>query len=612
MTVIRTIDDIREFEAMGFDALCPQSSPWEILQASAQRWPDRTAIHYLTDAKDPMQDVKFTYSELQLSVAAAASAFRKLGITRDDSVVILANHTPSAQIALWGAQLAGRACPVNPLLQPEHIVRLLEASGAKVLVVMGPNPEQDYWKTLVPALRKLGVSIPIFDCDSVDQPYDSDGSFETLMAGEQITDTSTEVEGDDLAIAALYHTGGTTGVPKLVKHTRRNEAHVARCCAVFHDYGPEDVVLNGFPLFHVAGAFVYGLSVLSTGGCILIPGRLGMRNKAFLDDFWGQVERTGITVLGAVPTILSGLLAKSINADVHKVRAALTGGSPLPPELADAFEAKTNIPVRNIFGMTESSGSIALEPIHAERIPLSCGFPLPFSEIEIVDQAEYDNGALKPLSIGETGIVMIRGANISPGYTETSRNVGTFSDDGWLISGDLGHLDDNGRLFLSGRAKDVIIRGSHNIDPQSIEDALLSCPDIISAAAVGMPDAYAGELPVAYVTMPDADTFCEAKLLDLLASKIEEPAAMPKRIFLIDEMPLTPVGKIFKPSLRKEAIRTAIIAAASKSAITEDAFYLVVDDHLNASLETSKANQHPLSECLVGMPINYTVKAVDA
>ena len=600
---IRSIADIRKLEASGIEAVYPQLSPHKILEASAAQWPDKPAILYLHDASDPIRDETVSYAELLARVEAAASLFRVLGAVRGKSVAILSTHTLSSQIALWGAQLVGCACPINPMLRAEHIANLLKASDAALIVAMGVNEELDFWSSMVPALRQEGVTLPILDCDASASCPGSDGCFEALLAQHLSEPMGFEVEGDDHATASLYHTGGTTGAPKLVHHSRANEAHVARSCALLHDYSPEDVVVNGFPLFHVAGAFVYGLSVLSSGATLVIPGRLGMRNKAFMGSFWHQVERLGVTVLGAVPTVLSGLLASSIEADISSMRVALTGGSPLPPELADSFEQKTGVPVRNILGMTETSGAIALESVHADRVALSCGYPLPFMVVAIIPHGDAEPDLSQRLEVGETGIVVVRGPNVSSGYTEAERNAGTFLEGGWLVSGNLGRLDEEGRLYITGRAKDVIIRGSHNIDPQSIEDALLAHPDVEVAAAVGMPDSYAGELPVAFVTLHGGSIASPDALLDFLRHRIEEPAAMPKRVEIIDEMPLTPIGKIFKPSLRKIAIRWAIEGAAVRAGVG-DQIAVEIDDKLNVTLSASESCLAKLREQLVGMPVS--------
>jgi fatty-acyl-CoA synthase len=209
----------------------------------------------------------------------------------------------------------------------------------------------------------------------------------------------------------------------------------------------------------------------------------------------------------------------------------------LPTELANRFEAEIGVPVRNILGMTECAGVIAIEPARAPRTPGSCGLPLPFSEV-LVDA---------------DGVLRLRGPNVGPGYTDAQRNVGSFSDDGWLISGDIGQVDAQGRVYVTGRAKDVIIRGAHNIDPGVIEEALLRHPGVVLAAAVGEPDEYAGELPVAFVVVKPGVVFDEAELLALATPHIPERVAVPKRIECLPALPLTAIGKVYKPALRLRA-----------------------------------------------------------
>jgi len=404
---------------------------------------------------------------------------------------------------------------------------------------MGQNHELDYWTSLIPALRTEGIDLPIFDCDNDRTCPGSNGVFDQLIAEPGPT---VEPEGDETAFAAFYHTGGTTGAPKLVRHTRLSEAHVAQSCALMHDLGPDDVKVNGFPLFHVAGAFVFGLSTLSAGGTLVVPGRLGMRNQAFMRRIWQQVERLGVTAIGAVPTVLASFKGTPMDADISPLRFLLTGGSPLPTELAEATETDTKVPVRNILGMTESAGAIAVEPVNGPRTPQSCGLRLPFTKVAIFGETDGDADPAKQLKPGETGIIATKGPNVAAGYTDPFRNAGTFLSDGWLVSGDLGTLDAEGRFFVTGRKKDIIIRGAHNIDPQMIEDALLAHPKIESAAAVGMPDAYAGELPVAFVSTREDWKPAEAELISFLRSRIEDPVAMPKRIEVLDALPVTPIG----------------------------------------------------------------------
>ncbi|WP_158968218.1 AMP-binding protein [Chachezhania sediminis] len=601
---IRSLADIEALEAHGFDAVFPVKTPWDLIRDAAGRAPDSLAIRYLTDATDTSRDVTLTYAQFADRIARAAQVFRDLGVEPGKSVAFLGQHTPSAQVVLWGAQGAGHLCPINPMLRPDHIAVLLKAADAAVAVICGPNSEVDYWSALVPALRAEGVTIPILAIDADGEAPGAHGHLEKML--EEAAPLTTP-HGDETALAACYHTGGTTGAPKLVLHSRLNQAHVARSCALMHDLRATDVMLNGFPLFHVAGAFVYGLSTLSVGGTLLIPGIQGMRNRAFVGSIWEQVERHGITMIGAVPTSMTTFAGHPIDADISSLRYFLTGGSPLPVELADMVERQTGKGVRNILGMTECAGTVAVEPVHGPRTPLSCGLRIPFSQVAILGETDGDADPSKILPAGETGIIALRGPNVSAGYSDPSRNAGTFLPGGWLVSGDVGMLDAEGRLFITGRKKDIIIRGAHNIDPQMIEDTLLAHPEVENAAAVGMPDAYAGELPVAFVTLRAGGTATGADLIGFLKDRIEDPVALPKRIAVKDSLPLTPVGKIFKPTLRQEAVLWAVASAAETAGLTE--VEVEVSDDLKATVTAPEDRLPALKAALATMPLTVTFRA---
>ncbi|WP_346914162.1 AMP-binding protein [uncultured Roseibium sp.] len=603
MQKIATIEDIERVEAAGLETFLPEKTPYDLIRAARDRNPNAVAIRFLKNAGKPEDDLLVTYDQLVKRIHQAARAFRRLGVGPDDSVAILVPNTPCAQIALWGAQLAGRACPINPMLKPDHIAGLLKASGAKVVVVLGDNDEAPVWRSVVPGLQSAGVDIPILECEGDRPSKGAYGRFEALCEVED--DSPFAMDGDEHAVSAFYHTGGTTGAPKLVRHTRLNEAHVGRSCALMYDLQPSDRTVNGFPLFHVAGAFVYGLSTLCAGAELIIPGRLGMRISAFVSTIWSQVEHYGITAIGGVPTVISALNGIPVDADISSLRLMLTGGSPLPPELADAFEARTAKPVRNILGMTESAGCIAVEPFHGPRTPGSCGLRLPFTKVCAIAQ---DTETPTPLENGTHGILAVRGVNVSPGYTDASVGRDTFPGDGWLVSGDIGLVDENSRIFITGRAKDVIIRGAHNLDPQSIEDAFLSHPSVANAAAVGMPDSYAGELPVVFVQLRSGADIDIAELQDHAVRTIPEPAAVPKRIEIVDEIPLTPVGKIFKPALRRLATRWSLQAAARHAGFELPDDRLDVDEKLACRVVLDPDQAAKLREATTGMAIKLVIE----
>ncbi|WP_372827971.1 AMP-binding protein [Polaromonas sp.] len=551
---IRSLADIETLEATPYDQAIPARTTYGLIASAAHRFGERDAFRFLPSGnlQDPAQGV--SYNELLAQIHRAANLFRSLGVGPDDSVAILAPNIPETQFALWGAQVAGRVCPINYLLQPDHIAALLKASGARVVVALGPNEALTLWPTVekvmelhpLPVLQicvggQVAPDVPVFQ-DLLAQQGAS-LAFEPLLTPDRI--------------AACFHTGGTTGAPKLARHTHGNEAHTGWFSHYFYGFDEHTVEINGFPLFHVAGAFVYGLSLLAIGATQVLPTLSGMRNPDFLKNYWKFCEREQVTALACVPTILATLVNLPVDADISTVKVAYTGGSPLPTELAAQFERTTGIPVRNILGMTECAGLVSIEPAAAPRVPGSTGLRLPYTEVRAVPWRDGTAQLAGACAVGQTGVIVLRGPHVSPGYTDTARNAGMFEGD-WLLSGDLGHLDAQGCIHITGRAKDVIIRGSHNIDPGLVEDAFLAHPAVALCAVVGEPDAYAGELPVAFVTLKPG-VYCEPDvLLAEVAPQVYERPATPKRVTLIEAMPMTAIGKIYKPALRLRAMESKL------------------------------------------------------
>ncbi|MCG2595172.1 AMP-binding protein [Ramlibacter sp. XY19] len=521
--MFRSLADIEALERTPYEQAIPARSTYGLIERAARLHPERAAFVYLPDGDLATPAVRVTYAQLLANVRRAANLFRSLGVGPDDAVAILAPNIPATQYALWGAQVAGRACPINFMLQPDHIAALLEASGAKVVVALGANAELDIASTLrkVPGLEKRTVLRIGEDFEPALAAQAETLQFDPLLTPDRV--------------AALFHTGGTTGAPKLVRHTHGNEAHASWFAHFFYGFDEHTVEINGFPLFHVAGAFVYGLALLAVGATQVLPTVTGMRNAAFLRNYWKFCEREGVNALACVPTILASLCNLPVDADVSRIRVAYTGGSPLPAELAARFEQALAIPVRNILGMTECAGLVSIEPAAAPRVPGSCGLRLPYSRVEVHD-----------------GVLALRGPHVSPGYTDPARDAGMF-EDGWLVSGDLGHVDAQGYIHVTGRAKDVIIRGSHNIDPGLVEDAFLAHPAVAMCAVVAEPDAHAGEVPAAFVTLKPGVRMDGDALLSAVAPTVYERPAVPRRVVILDALPLTAIGKVYKPALRVRA-----------------------------------------------------------
>lgn len=540
--------DIERLERRPYADAVPCDSTFHLLRRAADLHHQRPALIYATSGNPEDPPLVWSFEALLDRVQRAGALFRSLGVSRDDPVAIIAPHLPATQFALWGAQLAGCAFPINFLLNPRHVGELLKAARAKVVVHLGKCREFQIEATVREAVAHAGCVEHVLEIDP-DEAHPRAGSFQHRL--EQCRpDAARDMSGD--RTAALFHTGGTTGLPKLLRHTQANEVHTSWFASRYYQLRAGDAMLNGFPLFHVAGSFVYGLAALAVGSSIVIPTLTGMRNRQFVANIWRFAEKHRLTHLGCVPTVLSALLeVPSKGADISSVRAALTGGSPLPNELAVRFQQVHGIPVRNIFGMTECAGIVSIEPLGAERRPGSVGLRLPYSQVAAIPlERAGDDGVTTLCPPGETGVLALRGPHVSPGYLDPSRNAGVFTRDGWLISGDLGHVDAAGWIYLTGRSKDLIIRGGHNIDPALIEDAFIAHPAVSGCAAVGEPDGYAGELPVAYVTLREGARIDADTLLAEVAPAIAEPPAVPKRVVILEAMPQTAIGKIYKPALR--------------------------------------------------------------
>ncbi len=552
--------EIRALERLGYASAVPLSNTRDIFLRAARLYPGRPALTQLFTGEAADAPRIVSYAALLANIQRAANLFRSCGVGPQDAVALLLPAMSEAHFALWGAQIAGRACPINFMLDAEHIAQLLRAAKVKVLVALGPDPDFDIWAK-VEQLRARLPGLRVLRVGGAGDVGDKNDGFERLLEAQppELAFERALAPGD---IAACYHTGGTTGAPKLAQHTHANEVHTSWFAGMFYGLTERDSMINGFPLFHVAGAFVYGAACFCAGANIVLPPRLGMRDRRFVAHYWRCVERHRVTYLAAVPTVIAALLDTPVDgADITSVRALYTGGSPLPTELAHAFEQKLGIPVRNILGMTESAGLVSIEPLAAPRIPLSCGLPLPFSEVFAVRQGTDGPQLDQRCAPGEPGVIVLRGPNVCPGYTDPAANAGMFAAGGLLVSGDLGHVDAQGRVYLTGRAKDVIIRGAHNIDPTMIEEAFCAHPAVQSCAAVGEPDAYAGELPVIFLTLRPGAQASAADILDAVAPKIGERVAVPRRVTILEAMPLTAIGKLYKPALRLRAIEQAYTEA---------------------------------------------------
>jgi len=356
-------------------------------------------------------------------------------------------------------------------------------------------------------------------------------------------------------MASMYHTGGTTGTPKLAPHTHFNETAMAYMIAAAAELNAGEAALCGLPLFHVNGTTVTGSMPFSIGAHVVLLGPRGYRDPSVMQNFYKIVDHYQAVTFSSVPTVLSVLLdIPKGDADISSLRYAICGAAPLSVELFKRFEDHSGMKILEGYGLTESTCAAAFNPYHGQQKVGSIGLRLPYMQMKIFmvdNQGRFGGEA----DTDEIGSVCIQGPNVFKGYLDGVHNPGTWPREDWLNTGDLGRQDADGYFWLTGRTKELIIRGGHNIDPAVIEDPLYRLPDIQLAAAVGRPDPHAGEIPVAFVQLQEKADLAPDQILEYLKAEIGEKAAVPKEIRIIDEIPLTPVGKIFKPALRWQAIQ---------------------------------------------------------
>ena len=507
-----TPDDLAAIEAVPLEARGLPESTYALLARAATRWPDRTAISVLPDAAHWREPEQRTFAQLLADVHRHANLFHDLGIRRDDAVALMAPNCAELITATLAAQLAGIAAPLGSGLSRQHLAELLRRSGARVLVTAGPDLAPETW-TMGLALAREGLLDTILmlrptTAAGAPQPLPTvDGVRIGYLAELAAAKDASAFHGDlprSSDLAALFHTGGTTGAPKLAAHTHANEVADAWMLSAISLFDENTVVFAGLPLFHVNALVVTLLAPLFKGQPVVWAGPLGYREPALFREFWKIVEHYRVASMSAVPTVYAALAQRPVDADISSLRFPLVGASPLPTAVRDGFQAHTGVGLIEGYGLTEATCASARTFPNVRR-PGSVGQRLPYQQMRAVRVAA--DGTWKDVPAGETGLLVISGPTVFPGYVTGRDENGHVLDglgklhDGWLDTGDLAGIDPDGFVYLAGRAKDLIIRGGHNIDPAIIEDALLAHPQVTAASAVGRPDVHAGEVPVAYVTL---------------------------------------------------------------------------------------------------------------
>ncbi|WP_370211778.1 acyl-CoA synthetase [Roseovarius sp.] len=578
-----TRQDVLDIEAEGsWDQLDNPRTLYQMLRNTAEAFPDRPAISYqlMSGPKDPAETL--SWSEFHAKVCQAANLFRSLGIGENDVVALVLPNSMETAIATIGAAVAGIVNPINPLLDAEQIGAILRETNARVVVTLRAFPKTDIaQKTALAAAQAPNVKT-VLEIDlnrylsppkswivplirpKVPGPRPADcRDFNKEIARQNKSLDFADSAGD--RVAAYFHTGGTTGMPKVAQH--RYDGLVYNGW-IGHKllFTEHDNVMCPLPLFHVFACHVILMAMIKSGAHVVFPTPAGYRGDGVFDNFWKLCERWKISFVITVPTAVSALMQRPVDADLSTVRNAFSGSAPMPLELFKRFESATNMKVIEGYGLTEATCLVSCNPPEGEKKVGSVGVPFPHTDVKIVKNTP--NGPVE-CAADEVGEICISSPGVYAGhtYTETEKNADLYYFDKYLRTGDLGRLDGDGYLWITGRAKDLIIRGGHNIDPAEIEEALMAHDAVAMAGAIGQPDAHSGELPCVYVELVEGAEATEADLAEICKTHVKERAALPKHIEILDELPKTAVGKVFNPDLRKRAITRVYDAALAEAGV---------------------------------------------
>lgn len=572
--LLDTLEDIKKFEQTPLSERFPLQNTLEVIENNASRYGDDPALEFLLTGKRDEKPLTISFNELANKTRQTANLLTSLGLKEDEALSIMLPTLPQSHPLILGAQCAAIANPVNPLLDSEHLAEIMTAANARIIACLAPSPHSDLWQKMLSVLPKLPniqavlmVHVPgLTDPDAANdlpehiKALDYNQAISQQPAKQLISQR--QIHADTLA--AFFHTGGTTGRPKIAQLTHGNMAFLGQLAESLNHHLKRQTVLCGLPLFHIFGVIILGIGAFSAGNRVVLLTPSGFRNPEVIKNFWHHVARFKAGTVSLVPTVLSALTQIPVgDEDISSLQRLSSGAAPLSPSLAKRVADDIGVAVTNGYGMTETTSLISRAP--DKQPPGSSGLRLPYSQIRIAhiegNRVTHDCG------LGESGVVLVKGPQVFAGYREKVDNEGAWIDGDWFNTGDLGYLEASGYLFLTGRAKDLIIRGGHNIDPETIEEPLNRHPALLSSVAIGMPDPYAGELPMAFVVLKPGASATADELLAYAQEEIHERAAIPKRVVFLDEIPTTAVGKIFRPAMRQQITATVVQEALQAAGI---------------------------------------------
>jgi len=526
----------------------------DLLKISAEKFPDKKAIVYF--------EKEMTYRELERDVEKFATALDALGVKKGDKVALFLANIPQFVIAYYGAiKIGAIETAISPLYREREVEHQLNDSGAETIVVLDllyPIVEKvlnktkvkrviitdlkDYMPSAKAFLGTLLRKIPQLKVERKPSVY----FFKELMNRYEPNPPKVNIDPKE-DLVALQYTGGTTGTAKGAMLTHMNLiSNAVACAAWLRGTTGEETFLTVLPLFHI-----YGMTT-GMNAPIYLAGKMVMEPRFDVVSTFHAIQNHHVTVFCGAPTMYAMLLSHPDMGkyDCTSVRFCISGSAPLPPEVQKKFMETTGGVLVEGYGLTESSPVTHCNPLDRSMKTVkvgSIGLPWPDTDAKIMDMETGENE--KP--VGETGELVVKGPQVMKGYWNMSEETAQVLRDGWLYTGDIGKMDEDGYFYITDRKKDLIKYKGYSVYPREIEDVLYEHPAVKLCAVIGKPDPVASEIPKAFIVLKDGVTATEEEIKKFVNEKVAPYKAI-RELEFRKELPMTLVGKVLRRVLQEE------------------------------------------------------------
>lgn len=512
------------------------------LHLSANAYANKPAYYFMGQSS--------TYAELDAAITKFASGLEKLGVKQGDHIALLLGNSPQFVISLYGAlRLGATVIPVNPIYTADEIGYILHNGDVKAVIALD---------LAIPLAEKMHTSLPKIEhyvfCEtkqnSMNQPewenltlLSKMKSFTDVVASGDLSFQGPELKDDDTAI--ILYTSGTTGKPKGAMLTHKNLYSNAKDVGEYLRMNDDDRVIATLPMFHVFCLTVALNAPLMSGATILIVPRFSPK------EIFELTKEYKATIFAGVPTMFNFLYQypEGNPEDLKSLRLCNSGGASLPVALLKNFEQKFNVRISEGYGLSEASPVTCFNPLDRPRKPGSIGTSIINVENKVVNELGEE------VPVGETGELIVRGPNVMKGYYKMPEETAATIRDGWLYTGDMASMDEEGYFYIVDRKKDLIIVGGYNVYPREVEEVIYNHNDVVEVAVIGVPDPNRGETVKAFVVSKNPELTAE-QLLEYCKEHLAK-YKVPSSIEFLEELPKNTTGKILRRALKTQLTEIA-------------------------------------------------------